>query len=161
MITHERLLSVLHYDPILGIWTWISMLSDRTPSGTVAGCICKTNGYRYVTIDYVKYKSADLAFFYMKGKWPFAILDHRDTDKSNDKWENLRPASPSQNGANTNTRASSTTGIKGVRLYRNGKFSAQIKVNGKSIHLGYFVSKDVAAARYRLAAEQYFGEFAR
>ena len=49
-------------------------------------------------------------------------------------------------------RSDNTTGLLGVSLYkRSKKFQAQIQVNGKKIHLGYYVNKFDARDAYERA----------
>jgi hypothetical protein len=113
-----------------------------------------------VTIDNIKYYSHRLAWFYMTGKWPPQDLDHEDTDKSNNAWDNLRLATDSQNNANKTPMNRDLP--KGVdRLKRKRGFQARIKVNLKSIHLGTFSSAELAHEAYVQAARKYFGEYAR
>lgn len=88
--------------------------------------------------------------------------DHKDRNGLNNRRQNLRIATPSQNGANR--KVPNKTGWQGVyRSNRNLKrrFTARVKVNGKMKHLGYFATaKDAARARDKAAFEA-FGEFAR
>lgn len=82
-------------------------------------------------------------------------VDHKDRNIYNNRKQNLRLATPSQQAANQKPRA----GLKGVS-FEAGKFVARIKCNGKVYYLGRFV-KDVEAARaYDVKAKQIFGEFA-
>jgi hypothetical protein len=73
---------------------------------------------------------------------------------------NLRPATKSQNSANTGKRSDNTSGKKGVS--RSGlKWRAAISYLGRTIHLGYFNTPELAHEAYRQAALKYHGEFAR
>jgi hypothetical protein len=89
--------------------------------------------------------------------------DHRDLNPCNNQKSNLRICTNSQNGANKDKPNIPTSSkYKGVRFYkRTGRWSAQIQVNQKNIHLGYFDTEVKAARKYNIAAKQYFGEFAR
>jgi hypothetical protein len=97
-----------------------------------------------------------LAWFYVTGEWPVEI-DHRDRQRGNNVFSNLRSATSSLNKANTVPRGS--LGFKGV--YRNYKgFSARICVEGTTHYLGIFRTVAEAASVYQAAAEKHFGEFA-
>ena len=84
-------------------------------------------------------------------------IDHINGDKLDNRRENLRSATQSQNSMNS--RIKNKTGYKGVTK-TNQKWGAQIKVNGQQIWLGTFNTPEEAHDAYREAAEQYFGEFA-
>lgn len=50
---------------------------------------------------------------------------------------------------------------KGVYFYKPlNKWNAQIEINSKKIHLGYYQNEVEAAKAYNLAALLYHGEFA-
>lgn len=86
-------------------------------------------------------------------------VDHINGDRLDNRRENLRICTQSQNCTN---RASvkSKSGYKGVSKHWN-KWRAVIKVNQKKIHLGLFDTKEEAALAYNKAAKVYFGDFAR
>ena len=53
-----------------------------------------------------------------------------------------------------------TSGIKGVCWNKNyQKWFAYIKINQKSINLGYFINFDDAVKARKEAEEKYFGEY--
>lgn len=161
VLTADRLKQLLHYDPETGVWTWLKARGRNAPAGARAGRVQET-GYRHIKIDGKIYKSGRLAHFYMTGKWPENLVDHEDTDKSNDRWTNLRDATRSQNQGNRPLNRNNKSGLKGVSwAARQKKWKADIRFGGRSRHLGYFISKEVAHEAYVTAARQYFGEFAR
>jgi hypothetical protein len=87
-------------------------------------------------------------------------IDHKDQDALNNKRENLRPATRSQNQANRHKPAHNISGYKGVSWDKlRNKWRAQIKVDGKAIYLGIFYSKEAAYVAYGKAAKHYFGDF--
>jgi hypothetical protein len=93
-------------------------------------------------------------------------VDHRDTDRRNNRWDNFRSADDSKNGANRKENRNNSTGLKGVsvdkrRMHNARPFRAQIKVQRKVIFLGNFATAKDAHAAYCKAAQTYFGEFAR
>lgn len=89
------------------------------------------------------------------------LVDHIDRDGLNNRRDNLRYATHSQNMANRATMASNTSGYKGVtwRAQRN-KWIAKIMLDGHSKYLGHFDNPTDAAIAYNLAAIRYHGEFA-
>jgi hypothetical protein len=89
-------------------------------------------------------------------------IDHIDGDSTNNRIENLRPATQSQNCANSVMNKNNTSGYKGVVwLKRRNKWKAQLGVNGKCVFLGHFDSKEDAFEAYKLNSIKYFGEFSR
>jgi hypothetical protein len=163
-LTAERLREVLAYDPLTGEFTWRvtrPSRSGRTGSaGTKAGSKDR-DGYWMIRIDGALYRSARLAVLWMTGRWPMTrTVDHRDLDKSNDRWSNLRAATFTQN--NSNNRGWGEVPFKGVHLNKKrGKFVASITVNKRPRFLGHFDTPEAAHARYCAAAREQFGEFAR
>ncbi len=162
-LTQERLKELLSYDPLTGVFLWRVKLSNKNP-GDVAGC--KKRVYIVISIDDVIYRAHHLAWLYMTGEWPNPFVDHRDLNKHNNVWTNLREATKSQNMANVGIIKSNKSGLKGVSRYRAGEsygkpWQACIGKDGKSRHLGHFATKEEAHAAYVAAAENLFGEFAR
>jgi len=153
IITAERLRELLIYNPDIGDFR------DRN-TGKLVGAP-GGNGYWLLFLDGRSYLAHRLAWLYQKGSWPPRGLDHRDLDKSNNRWTNLRLATHGQNQANTRARANGQIGVKGVRQIPSGKFRACIKSNGKERHLGVFVTVEAAAAAYTAAAREAWGEYAR
>jgi hypothetical protein len=87
--------------------------------------------------------------------------DHINHDRSDNRRRNLRICTSSQNNANVNRRSDNTSGYKGVYFNRrDGKYVAQISVNGRQIELGHFDIIEDAARAYDKAARKQFGEFA-
>lgn len=89
-------------------------------------------------------------------------VDHINGNRLDNRRANLRIATSSQNAMNRKKIEGAGSKYKGVCPARAaGKFIAQIKVNGKTIHLGTFASEKAAAKTYNIAAKKNFGEFAR
>lgn len=162
MITVDELREYFRYDPATGEFT-IAKSTGRGCGtiGSRAGSV-QTNGYRMIGFRGKKYREHILAVAYVTGCWPTQPIDHRDSSfsgRSNNRWGNLRIATPSLNRANTQLRADNQSGRKGVHR-RGSKWRAQIRVNGALKHLGYFDTVDAAHSAYTRAADTAFGEFA-
>lgn len=84
-------------------------------------------------------------------------IDHIDHNPLNNKSDNLRKASRTTNGRNVSKGRNNTSGVVGVYWKkREQKWLAQIKVNQKDTHLGFFSDKEDAVAA-RKAAEIKYG----
>ena len=118
------------------------------------------SGYRCVVIDQKSYKVHRLIFLLHHGYLP-EIIDHVNGITDDNRIENLRAATQSQNKSNRGKTKANTSGFKGVfKAQKPGKWRAQIKANGKSIGLGQFFNKEDAYKKYLQAAKKYHGEFA-
>lgn len=83
-------------------------------------------------------------------------IDHKDGNRLNNKIENLRSASASQNNSN---RKSIGRYSKGVSVNSNGSIRANIQFEGKRYFLGTFETEAEAAAAYQGASRVLHGEF--
>lgn len=97
------------------------------------------------------------------GALPGQEVDHKDRDRLNNRRDNLRFCSRSQNNANSGKRRNAVSSrFKGVTWESRRKhWVAQIQVRGKHFFLGSFASEKRAAAAYATAAQNHFGEYAR
>lgn len=88
-------------------------------------------------------------------------VDHVDGDGLNCCRDNLRPASRAQNACNIPKRRFSECSSRfvGVRKFRN-KWHADIKANGKRVHIGTFADETEAAMARDRVAKALHGEFA-
>lgn len=101
-----------------------------------------------------------LAWFYMTGAWPESDLDHINGVRDDNRWENLRLASRSQNNSNTRLRSNNSTGVKGLSFdRRRGKYMASICSKGTRKFLGYFNDKVSAAKALTAARVVFHGDF--
>lgn len=159
-LTHERLLAVLRYEPGTGLWFW-RVRRGGMKAGDQAGTLDPLTGYIKIYIDGVNYYAHRLAWFYVYGVWPDPEIDHKDTVRGNNKWENLREGTRSQNEANIKVRSANPTCLKGVTLRKDGKFASRLMVNYKERWLGLFDCPAAAHFAYVIEADKAFGEFAR
>ena len=162
-LTQDRLKQLLTYSPETGLFSWNVDRGGRR-AGDIAGCSKRT--YVAISVDDRIYRAHLLAWLYMTGEWPSPFVDHRDLNKHNNAWSNLRLATKSQNMANVGLIKSNKSGFKGVSRYRQGEpygrpWQACINKDGKTIGLGQYATKEEAHAAYVAAAKRLFGEFAR
>jgi hypothetical protein len=87
--------------------------------------------------------------------------DHIDRNGLNNRRGNLRPATKSQNGANSKLKKNNTSGFKGVYWYKAfQKWTGSIMCNGKRHFTGYFSDAREAARTYDSLSRKLFGKFA-
>lgn len=88
-------------------------------------------------------------------------VDHINRDTLDNRRQNLRFATPSQNAANKIIGENNKSGFKGVFWDRySNSWHAKIKVNYKQIHIGFFKTPEDAAKAYNQVALKHFGKFA-
>jgi hypothetical protein len=159
-LTRARLRELLHYDRDSGEFHWRKRYCSNIRVGTLAGCAYR--GQWIIGIDRRTYPAHQLAWFYMTGRWGRPTIDHRDGNSANNRWDNLRRATSSQNNANRRRPRHNTSGFKGVTFRRAyGNWEASITKNRQCISLGVFATAASAHEAYAAAARKLFGEFAR
>jgi hypothetical protein len=87
-------------------------------------------------------------------------VDHIDNNPLNNNLINLRWATNTENSRNSKKPITNTSGVKGVHFHKQkNKWSAQIYIGGKQIHLGYFETIEEASLARQTKALEIFGEF--
>ena len=116
---------------------------NRALAGAVAGSV-RDDGYSAVCIDYKMYLIHRMVWLMHNEELPECI-DHIDRDTTNNKIENLRECSRSENNWNMDVSSHNTSGVKGVHyVKRTGKWQGHIKVHGKKLHVGTHTTRDLA-----------------
>lgn len=159
-LTYERLKEVIHYNRQTGVFRWKVFKGATAPQGREAGSLSSDTGYRLIRVDGRLYGAHRLAWFYTSGTWPIHQIDHINGNRADNRLENLRQATVSENRVNRPMPASNRVGLKGVSRNPPG-WMARIKMNGVVHHLGTFPTPEEAHAAYCTAAALIHGEFAR
>lgn len=87
-------------------------------------------------------------------------IDHINNDRLDNRLENLRYATHSENGMNRSISSSNTSGIKGISWYKSiNKWRALIKINGKKKHIGLYKTLEEAQKARQEYANELFGNY--
>lgn len=145
----DALKSRIKYDPDTGVFHWTFYSRAQRYDG-VAGRPCP-RGYIRIQHEGQNVQLHRAAWLFMTGDDPGPMqIDHRDGNKSNNRWRNLRKVPPQINSQNKRGPASNNaSGYLGVSLdKRCGLYRATIKAGGKQKCLGYFVLAEDASKAY-------------
>ena len=89
------------------------------------------------------------------------VADHINHNGLDNRKSNLRVCTNAENMRNQHSQKGGTSIYKGVCWHKaSGKWYAQIKFKGKTIHIGLFTDKEEAARAYDAKAKELFGEYA-
>lgn len=148
MITQTELKELVTYDPVTGAFTLAKHRHGTTRKvGDSLGSLTKT-GYLETCIKQKRYYLHRLAHLYMTGKMPKNMIDHKNRNKLDNSWNNLRCVTHQENMENDILpRKHGSLGYRGVHRYGN-KFRAKINHKGKQIHLGEFNTVEEASQAY-------------
>ena len=161
LITHAEIQQLFDYDKNTGDLIWKVDLRPRAKAGAVAGFIA-TDNYRRIGIKGRAYLGHRLVWLYCTGSWPKEFIDHIDGNRLNNRIENLRNASRSDNNRNVALQRNNKSGYKGVSfMKRDSVWVAQITHDRKNYFLGRFKTPEEAYSAYCAAARKLHGEFAR
>jgi hypothetical protein len=98
------------------------------------------------------------------GEWPKNQIDHRNRNTSDDRFENLRECTQSENKSNSKRYKNNTTGFKGVAYdpsKSRARYRATVTKDGKVHHLGWFLTAEDAHKARTEALDALHGDFAR
>ena len=171
-ITKTILVIMRHFKPLppLEVLFEYFYLDETSPSGlrwrcrkgaakpgSIAGS--KKSAYWLLKLSGTFYYCHRIVFFMSHRKDPLNLqIDHKDRNKGNNKIDNLRLVTTSENARNTGNRSNNTSGVKGVYFHKPyGKYRATIRVNNRRIYLGNFARLEDAAAARKAAELKYWG----
>ena len=108
----EEIREYLSYDEITGKLHWIKKTSKHSKVGTVAG----SNSQEYIRIKFkgINYLAHRLAWYIKTDNQPPNQIDHRNGNRADNAWSNLREADDSKNMHNKGKYINNTSGYKGV-----------------------------------------------
>lgn len=157
MLTQEVVRRLFDYKD--GILYW---KEDRNGGAHAGDAALATRGrYGVVGINRKYYSTHRVVFLYHNGYLPERI-DHRDGNPFNNRIENLRECSLSENMRNRKKNKNNTSGCKGVTWdSAKSKWRVRISLGGTRIHVGRFDSYEEAEYAANNARDFYHGEFAR
>lgn len=119
-----------------------------------------SEGYLRVRVNGTIYGVHRIAWAISHGELPLRI-DHKNRVRSDNRLQNLRAATTSQNNMNRPMHRGKGVNLKGVSFHKRSKtYRARIKINKTSHWLGQFACANSAALAYDRAATYFFGEFA-
>lgn len=150
-LTASRLREVLDYNPLTGQFFWRVFRSGRALAGQQAAREPKCHGYSAIFVDGYLYAAHRLAWLHVTGEWPKGLIDHRDGNKANNVFSNLRDVSFNANMENRRkAHSNNRSGLLGVSIQNKGRrrFQARIQVNKRLMSLGYFKTAEEAHAAY-------------
>jgi hypothetical protein len=146
-----------------GYLIWKHPTTIRTKVGAIVGHkqLCtfgKRKEYRWVTrLNKRLYFVHQIIFLYHHGYIP-KVTDHKDRDTLNNRIENLRAATSSEN--NKNRTGYGKSKYLGVSLNRHNMWVAMITIDKKKKYLGCFKNEVDAANKYNEFAIKHHSEFA-
>lgn len=156
-LTQKRLKELLRYSKETGHFTWNVSKGSRAKAGMVAGTV-QGAGYITIQIDKKIYLAHRLAWLYVEGYFPETLIDHKNRNKSDNRFCNLRVASKQCNARNSNTRRDNKSVVTGVCYDKSrGKWLVQMMVNGEKLNLGRYEDMlDAVKARWKSEVENNF-----
>jgi hypothetical protein len=147
----QYLKSIVSYDKETGVF--------QRKDGVKFGF--KDDGYLRSEINGKNYYLHRLAWLYEYGEFPDSHLDHVNGDKADNRIENLRKASRSENLCNVRKTKRNTSGYKNVTFHKeSNKWRVKVSVNGKNKSFGLYEDIELADLVAIEVRNKFHGQFA-
>lgn len=158
-MTINDAISYLSYDRETGIFTWVESPGGNIKSGQIAGW-SDAKGYVRITFNGKHYFAHRLAWLIESGGELPSEIDHVNTNRSDNRFVNLRAATRSGNQRNKGMRKDNKSGVKGVcwDKHRN-LWMAHCQVNGKKEFIGRFAELNDAERAVKSFRGLHHGDF--
>lgn len=150
----EALRELVVYGDGLLWWKHDSKYFKHIKAGDAVGRGSTKNGYRCTSLNGKQYYQHRLIWLYVHGGWPVGAVDHINGNRSDNRIENLRIATPSQNQHNRK-KTKNKRGMTGAyKMSRGPSWYSTIMVENKKHYLGVFPTEEDAASAYAQAKER-------
>jgi len=157
MITQELVKNLFEYRDGELFW---KITKGGQKIGNKAGSFSKC-GYFYIQINNKQFRIHRIIYLMFYGKMP-EFVDHKDGNKLNNKIENLRPATRSQNGFNRFLQKNNLSGYKNVIWIKNrNRWRVEFRINKKLHTSSLFKNINDAILEAEKMRQQYHNQFAR
>lgn len=115
-----------------------------------------TQGYARVKVGGRMLRAHRVIYAIIHGEMPAGQIDHINGNRVDNRIENLRDVSHSENQHNHKTPENNTSGFTGVGWHAPlQKWVSRIKVNNRTLHLGYFENLEDAVKARKMAKIKY------
>ena len=156
MITKEQLLQEFDYKD--GHLYHRHDKTNQINAGDRAGSL-HNKGYEHVRIAGERYLSHRIVFLMHHGYLP-KYVDHIDNDRLNNRIENLRECTFSENRCNAKKYKNNTSGEKGVHFDKaQNKWKAAVSKGGVKHYVGRFADFESAKSAVRIKRQELHGNF--
>ena len=160
MITQAQVLELYDYKD--GELYWKINTDGKRPIGSKAGGDrLNSDGRKSVSVYGKRYPASRVIFLHQHGYLPF-MVDHINGIKTDNRIENLRPATYPENNRNARIRLDNSSGCKNVSWAKDRKkWSVAIRVNRKRKYLGCYDDLELADLVAHEARDKYHKDFAK
>ena len=148
VISQDEILSFLSYDPLTGDFTRRGSPRGRHREDGIAGSLYSC-GYIYIYVQSKRYIAHRLVWLYVHGYMPVNDLDHINGVRSDNRIENLRECTRSENMQNYKLPSTNKSGFLGVHWRaRENRWAAVINHQKVMHRLGTFATAAEARDAY-------------
>lgn len=158
-MTQSEALELFDYKD--GILYWKKKAHKTGPdyTGCIAGCV-NMHGRTIVKVNRKTWLVHRIIFLMFNGYLP-EFIDHADRNKLNNRIDNLRDATYSQNNANRSVQKNNKCGLKGIYKRKNRNvWVVRVGVGIKRKYIGGYQTKEEAHEVYKREVVKIYGEFA-
>lgn len=160
----ETLNEYFTYNPRSGILRWKKIGGWKYRPGNKAG-IPQAFGYLVVSFKSTVYMAHRIIWCMVTGDDPGPLeIDHKNNNKSDNRWSNLRLATHANNNQNTKLQKNNSSGAKGVAWHKQRNcwrayISVGPRTSSKQIHLGLFRTVEAAAEAVKVYRQSLHKQF--